>query len=89
MMKPGDLAVLGGRSVFKVGLVLGPSRTPGKTRVQSFSSSARTWSSPLALADHLVQPLPAPEARTARQRTVIRLAVLSSAAERRDLRQRS
>lgn len=84
----GDLVVLGDRSVFKVGVVLGSSRTPGKTRVKSFSTSARSWSNPLALRDDLVQPLPAPEARTARQRTVIRAAVLSSAAERHALRRR-
>lgn len=85
-MKPGDLCVLGGRRTFKVGLVLGPARVTGKTRVKSFSTNAGSWSNAFALSDDLVTPLPSVELRTPRQRLVIKKAVLVSAAIRRDLR---
>lgn len=85
-MNPGDLCVLGGRSIFKVGYVVGPSRSLGKTRVKSFSTSTRSFSGVLVVADDLVLPLPVPEARSSRKKTVIRLAVIASAKERSDIR---
>lgn len=85
-MKPGSLCQLGDRSVFKVGYVLGSSRSPGKTRVRSYSASADAWSNAFAITDDHVLPLPARDTRTAWQRRVIERAVLSSAKARQEAR---
>lgn len=85
--KPGDLCVLGGRSTFKVGYVVGPSRSAGKTTVKSFSANKRRFSGAFAIDDALVLPLPVEDGiRGLRHARTIRLATLASAAERRDLR---
>jgi hypothetical protein len=84
-VNPGDLCVIGGRSVFKVGYVIGPSKTAGKTRVKSFSANARSFSNAFAIADELVLPLPPREVRSANHARTIRLAVVASAADRRTL----
>lgn len=86
VLKPGDLCVLGGRSTWKVGYVVGSSRATGKVRVASFSTNANSFSNPFVLKDELVLPLPPTDSRNARQRYVIRRAVLASAELRRDLR---
>lgn len=57
-MRAGDLCVLGGRTVFKVGYVVGPSRKTGKTRVRSFSASARSFSEIFVVPDELLNKLP-------------------------------
>lgn len=85
-MKPGSLCQLGDRNVFKVGYVLGASRSPGKTRVCSYSASADAWSNAFAITDDHVMPLPERDARTAWQRRVIERAVLSSAKARQEAR---
>lgn len=84
--KPGDLCVLGGRSVFKVGYVVGPSRKAGKTRVRPFSAAARSFCEITVVADDLLGTLPEVESRTPSQRRTINLAVIASAVARRDLR---
>lgn len=86
LWEPGDLCSLGGRSAFKVGYVVGPSKRLGKTRVKSFSANTRSFSNVFAVADELVLPLPAYDNRSARHTATIRLAVLASAGERTDLR---
>lgn len=78
-MQPGSLCVLGGRSVFKVGYVVGPSRKAGKTRVASFSAHARSFSQPFAVADDQLSPLPGVRERTPNQQRTINLAVIASA----------
>ncbi len=86
-MKPGDLCVLGGgRSAFKVGYVVGPSRSPGKTKVASFSANKRRFSGTFVVPDEHVLPLPERDARTPRHARTIRLAVIASASERHNLR---
>lgn len=47
-MKRGTIVSLGNRSVFKLGVVIGASRKPGKVRVRVWSYSARSWSNPKA-----------------------------------------
>lgn len=58
--KRGDLVLLGDRQVFKVGLVIGPSRVEGKLRVRSFSASAKAWSHPFTMEVAKLGQLPAP-----------------------------
>lgn len=54
-MKRGTIVSLGNRSVFKLGVVLGPSRKPGKVRVRVWSYSSKSWSNPKAeSADSMV-----------------------------------
>lgn len=43
-MKPGRIVHLTKCSAFKLAVVLGPSRVPGKLRVQTYSHAARGWS---------------------------------------------
>jgi hypothetical protein len=45
----GRVVVLGDRSVFKLGIILGPSRVAGKARVCSWSDAARSWSNPFTM----------------------------------------
>lgn len=40
------LVVLTACSAFKIAIVLGPSRVPGKLRVQTYSHASRGWSNP-------------------------------------------
>lgn len=40
------IVVLTSCSAFKLAIVLGPSRVPGKLRVQTYSHAARGWSNP-------------------------------------------
>lgn len=40
------LVVLTACSAFKLAIVLGPSRVPGKLRVQTYSHASRGWSNP-------------------------------------------
>ncbi len=47
--RPGEIVVLGQRSSFKVGRVVGYSRT-GKLRVQSWSTVAKSWSGTILIA---------------------------------------
>jgi hypothetical protein len=46
----GRIVVLGDRNVFKLGIILGPSRVDGKARVCSWSNAARSWSNPFTMA---------------------------------------
>lgn len=45
----GRVVVLGGRNVFKLGIILGPSRATGKARVCSWSNQAKSWSTPFTM----------------------------------------
>lgn len=45
----GRIVVLGDRSVFKLGIILGVSRVAGKARVCSWSNAARSWSTPFTM----------------------------------------
>lgn len=54
-MKRGTIVSLGNRSVFKLGVVIGESRKPGKVRVRVWSYASRSWSNPTAeRADSMV-----------------------------------
>jgi hypothetical protein len=80
--RPGDLCVLGERSVFKVGYVVGPSRRTGKTRVRPFSAAARRFCEITVVTDDLLSALPARRDRTPNQQRTINLATIASAAAR-------
>jgi vacuolar-type H+-ATPase subunit F/Vma7 len=85
--KPGDICVLGERSVFKVGYVVGPSRKAGKTRVRPFSALARRFCEIIVVADDVLSTLPKVADRTTNQQRTINLAVIASATARRDIRE--
>ena len=44
----GQLVRLTNRSVFKIGVVIGPSKVPGKIRVCPWQNASRSWSQPQA-----------------------------------------
>jgi hypothetical protein len=44
----GQLVRLSNRGVFKIGLVIGPSKAPGKIRVCPWQNASRSWSQPQA-----------------------------------------
>lgn len=71
-MNRGDIVVLGGRNVFKVGVVIGLSRVAGKLRVRSFSAAAKGWSNTFTMPIDQLSELPIEP--TKRQAYVIRLA---------------
>ena len=46
----GQIVRLAGRTVFKIGVVIGPSKAPGKARVVAWQNASRSWSRPSAEA---------------------------------------
>jgi len=79
--------VLGGsRSTFKIGYVVGPSRSVGKWTVKSFSANKQRFSNAFAILDAHVLPLPSHASRKKCHARTIRLAVITSALERARLR---
>lgn len=48
LFRPGQLVRLADRRVFKLGVVVGPSKTPGKIRMCPWQNASRSWSKPQA-----------------------------------------
>lgn len=74
----GQLVRLANRGVFKLGVVLGPSKVPGKARICVWQNVSRSWSQPQAEDATWLDRI-FPEMRTARERAVIRRAQKSVA----------
>lgn len=52
----GQLVRLTNRNVFKIGLVIGPSKVPDKIRVCPWQNASRSWSEPQAESmDHVAR----------------------------------
>jgi hypothetical protein len=74
----GQLVRLANRSMFKLGVVIGPSKAPGKVHICVWQNASRAWSQPQAEDAKWLDRL-FPGMRTAREREVIRRAQKSVA----------
>lgn len=74
--RPGQIVRLTNRSVFKIGLVIGPSKVPGKIRVCPWQNASRSWSEPQAESTAHVERITVP---TPREYTVVRRAAKQAA----------
>lgn len=70
----GQIVRLANRGVFKIGVVIGPSRTPGKVRVCPWQNASRSWSQPQAEDVAHLERLIFSSTRTPRELAVIRRA---------------
>lgn len=71
--RPGQIVRLSDRTVFKIGVVVGPSTTNGKFRVAPWQNSSRTWSRPQAIDAKWIERIFA-SALSARERAVVKRA---------------
>ena len=70
-MKAGRIVVLTRCTAFKLAIVLGPSRVPGKLRVMTYSHAARGWSRPHAVLESDTRNAIAAALQGSRRRTLM------------------
>lgn len=79
----GRIVVRNDCGMFKLSVVLGPSRTAGKVRVRTWQNSTQTWSHPFAILPHWLQAVDenlngVPLVEAVRRRRVVNRALESS-----------